>query len=97
MQFLARAGGPSVGMANTPPGEDMHDTRDETAALSNAEWCAAVWRSHGLSVEQARGLWVCAHQTPRYYPNVVTVDLEVDPSIQAKFIADLLRSNPAPS
>ena len=94
-QFLARAGGPSVGMANTPPGEDMHDMRDEAAALNNAEWCAAVWRSHGLSVEQALGLWVCAHQTPQYYPNVVTVDLGADPSVQAKFIADLLQSNPS--
>jgi hypothetical protein len=82
-------------MANMPPGEDMHDTRDEAAALNNAEWCAAVWRSHGLSVEQALGLWVCAHQTPQYYPNVVTVDLGADPSVQAKFIADLLQSHPS--
>ena len=94
-QFLARAGGPGVGMANMPPGEDMHDTRDEAAALNNAEWCAAVWRSHGLSVEQALSLWVCAHQTPQYYPNVVTVEFGADPSVQAKFIADLLQSNPS--
>ncbi len=73
----------------------MHDQRDEAAALNNAEWCAAVWRSHGLPVAQACGLWFCERETPRYYPNVVTVELGANPADQAAFIADLQRSNPA--
>ena len=67
----------------------MHDQRDEAAALNNAEWCAAVWRSHGLPVERAQGLWFCAGATPQYYPNIVTVDRTADPKAQAAFIADL--------
>jgi hypothetical protein len=81
-------------MASRPPAEDMHDARDEAAALNNAKWCAAVWRSHGLPVEQALGLWICERQTPQYYPNVVTVELGADPRLQEKFIADLLRVHP---
>jgi hypothetical protein len=73
----------------------MHDARDEAAALNNAKWCAAVWRSHDLPVEQALGLWVCERETPQYYPNVITVDLGADPRLQEKFIADLLRSHPS--
>jgi hypothetical protein len=73
----------------------MHDTRDAAAALNNAEWCAAVWRSHGLPVEQALGLWVCARATPQYYPNAVTVDRGTDAKLQEKLIADLARSHPS--
>ena len=73
----------------------MHGTRDAAAALNNAEWCAAVWRSHGLPVEQTLGLWVCARETPQYYPNVVTVDLATDPRLQEKLITDLVRSHPS--
>lgn len=72
----------------------MHDARDEVAALNNAEWCAAIWRSHGLPVETAHGLWFCSHPTPQYYPNVVTVELGADPMAQARFITDLGRANP---
>lgn len=72
----------------------MHDARDEIAALNNAEWCAAVWRSHGLPVETAQGLWFCPSPTPQYYPNVVTVALGADPAVQVRFITDLSRSAP---
>jgi hypothetical protein len=61
----------------------------EIAAANNAEWCAAVWRSHGLEVERGEGLWFCRSETPRFYPNVVTVDLNADPERQAGFIREL--------
>ena len=64
------------------------------AALNNAEWCAAVWRSHGLPVGQAHGLWFCECETPRYYPNVVTVDPNFDAARQSAFIDDLGRTHP---
>jgi hypothetical protein len=73
----------------------MHDARDEAAARNNAKWCAAVWQSHGLPVEQECGFWICARETPQYYPNLITVDLGADPSLQETFIADFLRSHPS--
>jgi hypothetical protein len=72
----------------------MFDERDEVAALNNAEWCAAVWRSHGLTVEQACGLWFCPHRTPPYYPNVVTVERAANTAEQTAFIAELGRVRP---
>ena len=64
------------------------------AALNNAEWCAAVWRSHGLPVGQAHGLWFCERETPQYYPNVVTVDSRADAARQSAFIDELARTHP---
>jgi hypothetical protein len=68
----------------------MRDDR-EVAARNNAEWCAAVWRSHGLPVEQAHGMWLCPRPTPRFYPNVVTVEAEAEPAKQIALIAELAR------
>ena len=72
----------------------MPDERDEVAARNNAEWCAAIWRSHGLPVEQACGLWFCPRPTPQYYPNVVTVERAADTAEQTAFIAELGRVKP---
>lgn len=72
----------------------MYGDRDEAAALNNAQWCAAVWRSHGLPVETACGLWFCPLPTPQYYPNVVSVELTADPARQARFIGELVRAGP---
>src|SRR5215470_17181367 len=68
--------------------QTMQDDRNKVAALNNAEWCAAVWRSHGLPVEQAHGMWFCPYPTPQYYPNVVTVDAGAEPTKQAGLIAE---------
>ena len=65
--------------------------RVRKAALNSAEWCAAVWRSHGLPVEQANGVWFCPHPTPQYYPNVVTVDPDAEPVEQVALIAEFAR------
>ncbi len=70
----------------------MGDDRDEMVALNNAEWCAAVWRSHGLPVERTQGMWFCPVPTPRYYPNVVTVDAGAEPAEQTALIAELARN-----
>ncbi len=64
--------------------------RDVIAARNNAEWCAAVWKAHGLTVGQRHGLWFCAEETPQYYPNVVTVDPAADPDLQVAFIRGLV-------
>ena len=68
--------------------------RVEAAAMNNAEWCAAVWRSFGLPVRRECGLWFCERETPRFYPNVVTVDPSADPKAQTELIARLRRSHP---
>jgi hypothetical protein len=75
--------------------EGTHDARDEAAARNNADWCAAVWRSHGLPVEQTLGLWVCARETPQFYPNAITVDLAADPRLQERFVAEFLSAYPS--
>ena len=68
---------------------EMDNDRDAIAAVNNAEWCGAVWRSHGLSVEQAHGMWFTRLPTPPFYPNAVTVDPVADPSTQAAFVLTL--------
>lgn len=70
----------------------MHLQKASVAALNNAEWCAAIWTSHGLQVERAHGLWFCSDVVPQYYPNVVTVDAAADATQQIAFIGELKRS-----
>ena len=69
----------------------MLQRRHAIAARNNAEWCAAVWKAHGLPIEQRHGMWLCAEETPQFYPNVVTVDPEADPATQAGLIGELAR------
>jgi hypothetical protein len=74
-----------------PTRSAMQNNRDRIAALNNAEWCAAVWRSHGLSVGQAHGMWFCPHPTPTYFPNVVTIEPGAESAKQSALIAELAR------
>lgn len=67
----------------------LADDLDQIAARNNADWCAAMWRAHGLSVEQGPGLTFCHGTSPRFFPNVVTTDRNGDPAAQAAVIADL--------
>lgn len=64
---------------------------NEIAAANNAAWCAAVWRAHGLAVERTHGMLVCRSETPRFYPNVVTVDPGQSAGRQFDLIASLSR------
>lgn len=68
---------------------EMDNDRDAIAAVNNAEWCGAVWKSHGLLVEQAHGMWFTRSLTPPFYPNAVTVDPVANTSTQAAFIVAL--------
>jgi len=49
------------------------------AARNNAEWCAAMSRSHGLAGEFGAQAWAAAARTPRYYPDAVTLVPGADP------------------
>ncbi|MEV6561359.1 hypothetical protein AB0M22_36965 [Nocardia sp. NPDC051756] len=43
------------------------------AALDNAEWCAAMCRSHGLTSAFDATAWASAQRTPPLYPDAVTL------------------------
>jgi hypothetical protein len=48
--------------------------RLQSAAVNDADWCAAVWRTHGLIPERANGTWFTQKDAPSLYPNIVTVE-----------------------
>ncbi|MFD7902195.1 hypothetical protein ACFV4G_08110 [Kitasatospora sp. NPDC059747] len=43
------------------------------AARNNAEWCAAMGRSHGVAGEFGPHAWSAPSRTPVYYPDAVTL------------------------
>lgn len=43
------------------------------AAHNNAHWCDTICRAHGVPGEFSEQLWFNRHQTPRFYPNAVTL------------------------
>ncbi len=43
------------------------------AARNNADWCAAVCRSHGIQGAFGAAAWTSADRTPRYYPDAITL------------------------
>jgi hypothetical protein len=43
------------------------------AARNNAEWCAAMSRSHGVAGGFGRQAWAAPVRTPPYYPDAVTL------------------------
>ncbi|MFJ6851853.1 hypothetical protein ACIQM3_15190 [Streptomyces sp. NPDC091271] len=43
------------------------------AARNNAEWCAAMCRSHGLESEFGSQAWAAPVRTPLFYPDAVTL------------------------
>ena len=45
----------------------------QAAARNNAEWCAVMSRSHGLSSVLGRQAWFAPARTPLYYPDAVTL------------------------
>jgi hypothetical protein len=55
----------------------------QTAARNNAEWCAAMSRSHDLASEFSAQAWASPTRTPLYYPDVVTLVPGADPAALA--------------
>ncbi len=53
------------------------------AARNNAEWCAAMSRSHGLAGEFGAQAWAAPSRTPLYYPDAVTLVPGADPAALA--------------
>ncbi|MCP9958928.1 hypothetical protein [Streptomyces sudanensis] len=50
------------------------------AARNNAEWCAVMSRSHGLTGEFGAQAWAAPSRTPLYYPDAVTLVPDADPA-----------------
>ncbi|MEV0214081.1 hypothetical protein [Micromonospora sp. NPDC050695] len=55
-----------------------HDGR-EAAARDNAEWCAVVCASHGLTGRSDADAWSVPRRSPPWYPDAVTLRPGVDP------------------
>ncbi|MES5823395.1 hypothetical protein [Streptomyces sp. RG80] len=53
------------------------------AARNNAQWCAAMSRSHGLAGEFGAQAWTVSSRTPPYYPDAVTLVPDADPAALA--------------
>lgn len=51
-----------------------------TAARNNADWCAAMSRSHDLAGEFGAQAWAAPARTPLYYPDAVTLVPGADPT-----------------
>lgn len=51
----------------------------QAAARNNAEWCAAMSRSHDLASEFTAQAWAAPARTPLYYPDAVTLAPGADP------------------
>ncbi|WP_051265888.1 hypothetical protein [Nakamurella lactea] len=49
------------------------------AARNNAEWCAAVCRSHGLVTSFDENAWWSEDPAPQYYPDAITLHREAGP------------------
>lgn len=52
----------------------------QTAARNNAEWCAAMSRSHDVASEFGTQSWTAPTRTPPYYPDAVTLVPGANPS-----------------
>ncbi|MFD5317760.1 hypothetical protein [Streptomyces sp. NPDC127098] len=50
------------------------------AARNNAEWCAAVCRSHGIAGDFGDTVWSSARRTHPYYPDAVTLRPDARPA-----------------
>ncbi|WP_433891509.1 hypothetical protein [Streptomyces sp. CA-111067] len=55
----------------------------QAAARNNAEWCAAMSRSHGLAGDFTAQSWAAPVRTPLYYPDAVTLVPGADPAALA--------------
>jgi hypothetical protein len=52
----------------------MTNERILLAASNNALWCDAMCQAHGLATEFRDSLWLTTGKTPRFYPNVVSME-----------------------
>ncbi len=71
----------------------MMDDRTSQAAFNNAVWCDTVCRSHGSPGEFWDTLWMNRQETPRFYPNVVTLAEGKAATAQRACLRELIAAN----
>ncbi|MFB9233943.1 hypothetical protein ACFFWC_00080 [Plantactinospora siamensis] len=57
------------------------------AARNNAEWCAAVCRTHDLDGAYAADAWTVARRSPSFYPDAVTLRPAAGPDLLTRIDA----------
>lgn len=62
----------------------------QLAVENNAAWCDTVCRSHNVPGEFHKTFWVNHHQTPPFYPNLVTLAPVTDLQPRLNGLSDLL-------
>jgi hypothetical protein len=62
----------------------------QVAAYNNAVWCDTVCRSHNVIGEFHETFWISRHQTPIYYPNLVTLSPKANITPHQNALAELL-------
>ncbi len=60
------------------------------ATYNNAIWCDTICRTHNVPGEFLDDIWINRHQTPIYYPNLITLSPTTELDLQNDSIADLL-------
>ncbi len=60
------------------------------AAYNNAVWCDTICRAHHVPGEFHKTFWVNRHQTPRYYPDLVTLSPTANLTSHQTALATLL-------
>jgi hypothetical protein len=61
------------------------------AARNNADWCAAVCDSHGVSHAFSETVWRSSDRTPPYYPDAVTLQPDAAPT---DFLSEIDMASP---
>ncbi|BCM93819.1 hypothetical protein IAD21_05710 [Abditibacteriota bacterium] len=69
----------------------MNLLKAEQAVLNNTVWCDAVCASHGIPCEWREAAWVNWHQTPPFYPNMVTLGGASESRIHQEYIRELVQ------
>ncbi len=64
----------------------MQSDQAQRAALNNACWCDAMCRAHGRTGAFTPSTWFSSSAMPRYYPNVVTLDVPIGDASQLEQI-----------
>lgn len=68
----------------------MTHERIEQAARNNAVWCDTVCRTHGKPGEFLEGIWINRRETPRFYPNAVTLSEAEGTAAQLERVRELV-------
>ena len=59
------------------------------AVRNNADWCALICTSHGVSVGWEPPVWYCAGPPPVFYPHIISIGPECDLPMIARKIPDM--------